>query len=84
MERSGKLRDNLESFCEVSGLASKPAEYLLANRALIALPRRKYDAYLLPRLVDAEVTRVSEELVTIELPNGRQFWVLPSIAIFDV
>ena len=63
--------EKLEAFCEVSGLDRKSAEYLLSNRALAALPKRKYDAYLLPRLIDAEATRVTEELVTIKLPNGR-------------
>ena len=74
MRSSKELGEKLEAFCEVSRLNVKSAEYLLTDRALAALPRRQYDSYLLPRLIDAEGTRVTEELVTIKLPNGRQFW----------
>ena len=66
--------EKLEAFCEISGLNGKSAEYWLTDGALAALPRRINDAYLLPRLIDAEATRVTQELVTIKLPNGRQFW----------
>lgn len=67
-------REKLDALCEVLGCDRQWAEELLSNCALAALPRRIDDAHLLPRLIDAEVTRVTEELVTIKLPNGRQFW----------
>ena len=74
IKSSKALGEKLEALCDISGLDRKSAEELLANRALAALPRRNYDAYLLPRLVDAESTRVTEESVTVTLPNDRQFW----------
>ena len=74
MKASKDRGEKLDALCKASGRNRKSVEELLSDRALAALPRRINAAHLLSRLIDAESTRVTEELVTIKLPNSRQFW----------
>jgi FkbM family methyltransferase len=69
----GKSRGKLQALAGILGCSEADAAGLVFDRMLAAMPNHPHVSYLLPRLSIKRCERISEELVQIELENGRIF-----------
>jgi len=66
-------RTKLKAMAEVMGCTEAEASLRILERTLAALPDRALPAYLLPSLSIKRCERIGEELMRIELADGRVF-----------
>lgn len=68
-----KARIKLKAMAQILSCSEDEAIRIVFERALAGTPNHPYPFYLLPRLSIARCERVAEDLVRIELDNGRTF-----------
>lgn len=68
-----KPREKVKILAEILGCSEAEASLKILERTLAAMPNIPLKAYLLPTLFIKRCERIGEELVQIELDNGRIF-----------
>ena len=69
----GRSRGKLQAVAAILKCSEAEAATILFDRALAAMPNHLHGSYLLPNLSIRRCDRISDELVQIEIENGRIF-----------